>query len=713
MSTSASPLDSAVAGRGNSPDPASHATNIYDDEWLDEDEDDDDDMDFEDSNARGESEELEYFEATEDDGDAEFEDADDGLSGVQIEVTLESGDNITDDTEPTGESSRNGASQTAPPVGGRAPVQVSRDQILQLLGHTGLRRIFTSHGGAWLGLGSDEADDDEDDDDFTAGGYGAMLGRRRRRRRAATPVELPKVPSDVGRELMNSGTFGSNEYYQDILRNKKRKLARRVMSRELGVDTVQDKRANRLLLQGMIPSSNADTIIHYNARCYSGQFSDDGNFFFSCAQDFKVRMYDTSNPYDWKYYKTVVYPYGQWTITDASLSPDNKYLAYSSIRSTVCLAPTDPNEKGEPWLLDFADMGQRGSHRVHRGWRNFGIWSIRFSGDGREIVAGTGDHCVYVYDLESRRSILRIPGHNDDVNAVCFGDQSSPHILYSGSDDHLIKVWDRRSMGDSREAGVFVGHTEGLTYVDSKGDGRYVLSNGKDQTMKLWDLRKMVSTEKASKIDSSEYASGFDYRFMNYSDSQYRPHPDDCSLVTYRGHKVLKTLIRCHFSPPGSTNSRYVYTGSADGSVYIYNMDATLVKKVDVSKATHHSRRRDPNLYAASYDMDDRRQGQWKTCVRDASWHPHAPVVAATSWNGWGETTGTCTIHSWNDNAEDDEGEPKMGRRVDQQLRENESLYGDTSTGGRTSGTYLRSRLRSRGVAAAMADDGDEEESGW
>ncbi len=47
-------------------------------------------------------------------------------------------------------------------------------------------------------------------------------------------------------------------------------------------------------------------------------------------------------------------------------------------------------------------------------------------------------------------------------------------------------------MGDSREAGVFMGHTEGLTYVDSKGDGRYVLSNAKDQTMKLWDLRKMM-----------------------------------------------------------------------------------------------------------------------------------------------------------------------------------------------------------------------------
>lgn len=250
------------------------------------------------------------------------------------------------------------------------------------------------------------------------------------------------------------------------------------------------------------------------------------------------------------------------------------------------------------------------------------IWSIRFSGDGREIVAGTSDHSVYVYDIESRKTILRIPGHTKDVNAVCFGDTSSPHVLYSGSDDTLIKVWDRRSMGDSREAGVFMGHTEGLTYVDSKGDGRYVLSNGKDQTMKLWDLRKMMPTEKASRLDPMNYSSGFDYRFMVFSDEDYQPHPHDCSLVTFRGHRVLKTLIRCHFSPPGSTNSRYVYSGSADGSVYIYNMDATLAGKIDVRQATMYSRPRDPDEWSRP------RNQAWETCIRDASWHPNAPVVA-------------------------------------------------------------------------------------
>ena len=337
-------------------------------------------------------------------------------------------------------------------------------------------------------------------------------------------------------------------------------------------------------------------------------------------------MYDTSNPFDWKYYKSVPYLGGQWTITDATLSPDNRFLAYSSIRSAVCLASTDPGDNSDPFMLDFADHADSGRRR---GWRygGFGIWSVRFSGDGRELVAGTGDNSVNVYDLHNNKTILRIPAHDDDVNAVCYGDSASPHVLYSGSDDTLIKVWDRRSMGDNRPAGLFVGHTEGLTYVDSRGDGRYVLSNAKDQTMKLWDLRKMLSHEDTADLDWRKHTTNFDYRFSAFAPRRHRQHPQDCSLVTFLGHSVLRTLIRCHFSPPDSTNSRYVFSGSEDGCVYIYNLDATLAGKIDVKSATFESRPRDPNAFRHSYHHTDD-DGSWNTCVRDASWHPHAPMIA-------------------------------------------------------------------------------------
>ena len=185
-------------------------------------------------------------------------------------------------------------------------------------------------------------------------------------------------------------------------------------------------------------------------------------------------------------------------------------------------------------------------------------------------------------------------------------------------------------MGDGREAGVFMGHTEGLTYVDSKGDGRYVLSNGKDQTMKLWDLRKMMTTAKFQTINPSNYTTGFDYRFEPYPDDYYEKHEHDCSVVTFRGHRVLKTLIRCHFSPPDSTNSRYVYSGSEDGKVYVYNMDATLAGTIDVGAATLNSRPREPDLYATAYEMSG--EMLWRTCVRDASWHPNAPILAGITF---------------------------------------------------------------------------------
>lgn len=38
-----------------------------------------------------------------------------------------------------------------------------------------------------------------------------------------------------------------------------------------------------------------------------------------------------------------------------------------------------------------------------------------------------------------------------------------------------------------------MGHLEGITFIDSRGDGRYLISNGKDQSIKLWDVRKMSS----------------------------------------------------------------------------------------------------------------------------------------------------------------------------------------------------------------------------
>lgn len=111
------------------------------------------------------------------------------------------------------------------------------NRLLNLLAANGLRHIL--HSNAWHGNFVEEEnneEDDYDDDDF-----GFFRYRRERRQAHHDP---PKVPSDEGRELMDSGDFGTNAYYVDELKKRKRTLATKIMWRELGVD-VSDSGARR------------------------------------------------------------------------------------------------------------------------------------------------------------------------------------------------------------------------------------------------------------------------------------------------------------------------------------------------------------------------------------------------------------------------------------------------------------------------------------
>ena len=53
-------------------------------------------------------------------------------------------------------------------------------------------------------------------------------------------------------------------------------------------------------------------------------------------------------------------------------------------------------------------------------------------------------------------------------------------------------------------------------------------------------------------------------------DGHPKAHPQDAALQTYRGHHVLRTLMRARFSPMHSTGQAFIYTGSFNGSMHIY-----------------------------------------------------------------------------------------------------------------------------------------------
>ena len=67
--------------------------------------------------------------------------------------------------------------------------------------------------------------------------------------------------------------------------------------------------------------------------------------------------------------------------------------------------------------------------------------------DGDEILGGGNDRCLYLYDRIAMRQSMKIESHEDDVNAVAFVDGT--HVVASGGDDGLCKVWDRRALRES------------------------------------------------------------------------------------------------------------------------------------------------------------------------------------------------------------------------------------------------------------------------
>ncbi|KAG0050738.1 hypothetical protein BGZ83_004485 [Gryganskiella cystojenkinii] len=429
-------------------------------------------------------------------------------------------------------------------------------------------------------------------------GNDVSFGRRRRQR---TPSPMPEPDLEMGRELLNSGEFGRVEsaYVPNTQQRKQNGLSKKLWMREL-----KPRAVNTLSLgESILPDNPGKVVDVYTDSAYSGEYSDDGSIFASCDKDWQLRIYKTAGNKLIRQ-KVIQGMPGQWTITDHNLSLDNDWLIYSSITPYVYLTRTAADAPDVHHQLDFS-----GDHHDR------GIWSVRFSGDGREIVAG-GQGRIYVYDIESRTVLHSVMAHRQDVNSVCFAEPSSSQVIFSGSDDGTVKVWDRRSMRGGRNSapsGVLVGHSEGITYVTSKGDNRYLASNGKDQKMLLWDLRRMHSNQDFARLPRRR-ETDFDYRTDVYTGHKSAKIAGDCSVMTFQGHKVLRTLIRCHFSPMHSTGQRYLYTGSADGKVAIYRLDGTRVRTLDVSDAFHRYRKSDTTRYLA----------------RDVSWHPYYPTLLSS-----------------------------------------------------------------------------------
>lgn len=303
-----------------------------------------------------------------------------------------------------------------------------------------------------------------------------------------------------------------------------------------------------------------------------------------------------------------------WAITDSDFTQDNKYMIHSTLSSRIQLFDVENKKYLHQLNINSHNDDEEDDESLYW-YTGTRVYSAKISADGKEVIAGTsrtssGFAKLQIFDVIQNRVTRSINAHNNDINSVCFVEKLNSSLIITGSDDVLCKLWDIRAFNSNNPVGIFYGHLGGMTNVCSKEDGRYFISNCKDQSIKLWDLRK--STTEKKKVQSFV---NIDYRMASLSMSRIekvkevmKSNKDDQSVATYFGHEVRDTLIRCHFSPKFITDQRFIYTGSADGCVYIYDvLTGENVARLQIEEGE---------------------------TIRDCAWHPFSQNIITTDFDG-------------------------------------------------------------------------------
>ncbi|KAI4595552.1 hypothetical protein KJ359_006898 [Pestalotiopsis sp. 9143b] len=176
--------------------------------------------------------------------------------------------------------------------------------------------------------------------------------------------------------------------------------------------------------------------------------------------------------------------------------------------------------------------------RSHHDCENYGVLNghrgavldLQWSRDSSILFSASADMHLASWDLTSGQRIRRYIGHEEIINTMDITKRGE-EILFSGSDDGTIGIWDPRT----KNASDYIETEFPITAVAVSEAGNEIYSGGIDNDIKVWDLRKKAVV----------------YSMLGHNDTitSLRVSPDAQSLLSYSHDSTAKTWDIRPFAP--------------------------------------------------------------------------------------------------------------------------------------------------------------------
>ncbi|CAG8446282.1 13569_t:CDS:10 [Acaulospora morrowiae] len=197
------------------------------------------------------------------------------------------------------------------------------------------------------------------------------------------------------------------------------------------------------------------------------------------------------------------------------------------------------------------------------------IWDVSSNKNGTIISSASGDGTVKLWDIKANQNscLSSLSGHSGDVYTVKFhpGDNN----VVTGGYDKIIRLYD---ISTGQLVKMFTGHQLSVSKTIFNPLGNLIISGSKDHTIKFWDIVSGLCIKTISshlgEVTSVAMNSNGTYLLSSSKDNSNRLW-DVRPIKRLKGHQnTSKNFIRAGF-----VNNSLIVGGSEDGIVYIWDQD--------------------------------------------------------------------------------------------------------------------------------------------